>query len=205
MFLPFFVTWSSLSLSLLAHSDGRHRNGSSDPSQMSDELLADLLASPSSDPPLGPRFDPLIRGLDRESRVEQETVNKAPASVQREKPTHSLKHRHGRKPLLHFANSSVMVRPAQSQAPPSCLRTTSIQTVFKYINTVLSCLIFTVGVIGNITLLRIIHQNKSMRNGPNALIASLALGDLIYIAVDLPINVYKVNIHEQSANQFQTF
>ena len=31
-----------------------------------------------------------------------------------------------------------------------------------------------------------------MRNGPNALIASLALGDLIYIAIDIPINVYKV-------------
>ncbi|XP_037116267.1 endothelin-1 receptor-like isoform X3 [Syngnathus acus] len=31
-----------------------------------------------------------------------------------------------------------------------------------------------------------------MRNGPNALIASLALGDLIYIAVDIPINVYKL-------------
>lgn len=158
---------------------------------MSDQLLA----SPSSDPPLGPRFDNLIQVLDRESRVVQETVNKPP-SVQKEKPEHDLKHRDGRKLLPRFANSSVMVRLGQSQVPPSCLRTTSIKTVFKYINTVLSCLIFTVGVIGNITLLRIIHQNKSMRNGPNALIASLALGDLIYIAIDLPINVYKVNIPE---------
>ena len=33
-----------------------------------------------------------------------------------------------------------------------------------------------------------------MRNGPNALIASLAMGDLIYIIIDIPINVYKVNI-----------
>lgn len=196
MFLSFFVTWCSLSLSLLAHSDDRHRNVSSDPSQMSDELLANLLASPSSDPPLGPRFDNLIWVLDRESHVVQETVNKALSSVQREMPTHNLKHRHGRKPLPRFTNSSVMLRLAKSQVPPSCLRTTSIQTVFKYVNTVLSCLVFTVGVIGNITLLRIIHQNKSMRNGPNALIASLALGDLIYIAIDLPINVYKVNIHE---------
>ncbi|CAI5680705.1 unnamed protein product [Oreochromis niloticus] len=31
-----------------------------------------------------------------------------------------------------------------------------------------------------------------MRNGPNALIASLALGDLIYIVIDIPINVYKL-------------
>uniref|UniRef100_A0A4W6F8K3 Endothelin receptor type Ab n=1 Tax=Lates calcarifer TaxID=8187 RepID=A0A4W6F8K3_LATCA len=69
---------------------------------------------------------------------------------------------------------------------------TSIKTVFKYINTVLSCAIFAVGIIGNVTLLRIIYQNKSMRNGPNAVIASLALGDLIYIAIDIPIQVYKI-------------
>ena len=69
---------------------------------------------------------------------------------------------------------------------------TSIQVAFKYINTVLSCVIFVVGIVGNATLLRIIYQNKNMRNGPNALIASLALGDLIYIAIDIPINVYKV-------------
>ncbi|KAJ8271830.1 hypothetical protein COCON_G00106890 [Conger conger] len=31
-----------------------------------------------------------------------------------------------------------------------------------------------------------------MRNGPNALIASLALGDLIYIIIDIPVNVYKL-------------
>lgn len=194
MLLAFILTW--FLLSPLAHLDGRHRNVSSIPSQMSDELLADLLASPSSDPPLSPRFDNLIQVLDRQSRVVQETVSKALSSVQKEKPTHNLKHRHRRKVLPRFDNSSVMVRLGQSQVPPSCLRTTSIQMVFKYVNTVLSCLIFTVGVIGNITLLRIIYQNKSMRNGPNALIASLALGDLIYIAIALPINVYKVNIHE---------
>ncbi|KAL6030141.1 hypothetical protein STEG23_022004 [Scotinomys teguina] len=46
--------------------------------------------------------------------------------------------------------------------------------------------------VGNATLLRIIYQNKCMRNGPNALIASLALGDLIYVVIDLPINVFKL-------------
>lgn len=67
-----------------------------------------------------------------------------------------------------------------------------MKATFRYINVVLSCLIFIVGIIGNATLLRIISQNKSMRNGPNALIASLALGDLIYIAIVMPIHVYKV-------------
>ncbi|XP_003978465.2 endothelin receptor type B-like isoform X1 [Takifugu rubripes] len=186
MFLSCVVTWCSLSLSLslLAHSDGRNRNVSSDPSQMSNELPADLPGSPSTDPSLGSRFKSLIRVSDRESSVSQETLNKTLASGEKERPKHNLKHRQERKP--RFNNSS------QSRVLPSCLRTTSIQMTFKYINTVLSCLIFAVGVIGNITLLRIIHQNKNMRNGPNALIASLALGDLIYIAITLPINVYKL-------------
>ncbi|XP_036002617.1 endothelin receptor type B [Fundulus heteroclitus] len=80
----------------------------------------------------------------------------------------------------------------KGRIPPSCLQKTSIKSAFKYVNTVLSCLIFAVGIVGNATLLRIIYQNKNMRNGPNALIASLALGDLIYIAIDIPINVYKL-------------
>ncbi|KAG8453940.1 hypothetical protein GDO86_000531 [Hymenochirus boettgeri] len=73
-----------------------------------------------------------------------------------------------------------------------CLEKTKINNVFKYINTVLSCAIFIVGMVGNATLLRIIYQNKCMRNGPNALIASLALGDLIYIVIDIPIMVFKL-------------
>ena len=76
--------------------------------------------------------------------------------------------------------------------PPRCHKATSIKDYFKYINTVISIIVFVVGIVGNATLLRIIYQNKCMRNGPNALIASLALGDLIYITIDIPINVYKV-------------
>ncbi|XP_064871953.1 endothelin-1 receptor-like [Oncorhynchus nerka] len=78
------------------------------------------------------------------------------------------------------------------RAPPPCTIATSIQGHFKYINTVISIMVFVVGIVGNATLLRIIYQNKCMRNGPNALIASLALGDLIYITIDIPINVYKL-------------
>uniref|UniRef100_A0A3Q2DZ76 Endothelin receptor type Ab n=1 Tax=Cyprinodon variegatus TaxID=28743 RepID=A0A3Q2DZ76_CYPVA len=93
-----------------------------------------------------------------------------------------------KKPLPPISSSN----SSKTQTPPSCQQKTSIKSAFKYVNTVLSCLIFAVGIIGNATLLRIIYQNKSMRNGPNALIASLALGDLIYIAIDIPINVYKL-------------
>lgn len=76
-----------------------------------------------------------------------------------------------------------------------CPERTKINYVFKYINTALSCAIFIIGMVGNATLLRIIYRNKCMRNGPNALIASLALGDLIYIAIDIPIVVFKVRVY----------
>lgn len=76
--------------------------------------------------------------------------------------------------------------------PPMCARPSEIKHTFKYINTVISCLIFVVGIIGNSTLLRIIYKNKCMRNGPNVLIGSLALGDLLYILIAIPINMYKV-------------
>ncbi|KAF7244141.1 Endothelin-1 receptor [Varanus komodoensis] len=74
-----------------------------------------------------------------------------------------------------------------------CTHNPRIDGTFKYINTVISCAVFIIGLVGNATLLRIIYQNKCMRNGPNALIASLALGDLIYIVIDIPINVYKLH------------
>lgn len=78
-------------------------------------------------------------------------------------------------------------------SPPMCLKPTEIKYAFKYVNTIVSCLIFVVGIIGNSTLLRIIYKNKCMRNGPNVLIGSLALGDLLYIIIAIPINVFKVN------------
>ncbi|XP_072240997.1 endothelin receptor type Aa [Leuresthes tenuis] len=84
-------------------------------------------------------------------------------------------------------NETTLKRP-----PPRCLVSPSISSYFKYINTIISIAVFVVGLVGNATLLRIIYQHKCMRNGPNALIASLALGDLIYIFIDIPINVYKL-------------
>ncbi|XP_006011646.1 endothelin receptor type Aa [Latimeria chalumnae] len=92
------------------------------------------------------------------------------------------------------ANGSTFVHPSTTQRhPPPCSgEAIQISSTFKYINTVLSCIIFVTGMVGNATLLRIIYQNKCMRNGPNALIASLALGDIMYIAIDIPINAYKL-------------
>ncbi|XP_023607487.1 endothelin receptor type B [Myotis lucifugus] len=82
--------------------------------------------------------------------------------------------------------------PPHARPPPPCEGIIEIKDTFKYINTVVSCLVFVLGIIGNSTLLRIIYKNKCMRNGPNILIASLALGDLLHIIIDIPINVYKL-------------
>lgn len=90
------------------------------------------------------------------------------------------------------ASSSANGTFVKGPAPPMCNQTTSIRGWFKYINTVISVIVFVVGLVGNGTLLTIIYKHKCMRNGPNALIASLALGDLIYIFIDIPINIYKV-------------
>ncbi|XP_064191365.1 endothelin receptor type B-like [Anguilla rostrata] len=106
--------------------------------------------------------------------------------------------------LQNESNGSVKIR----RIPP-CNRSTpiAIKTHFKYINTVISCIVFVVGVVGNATLLRIIYKHKCMRNGPNVLIASLALGDLIYIIIDIPVNVYKLQMMQWpfSDNAFGLF
>ncbi|OCT95493.1 endothelin receptor type B [Xenopus laevis] len=75
---------------------------------------------------------------------------------------------------------------------PMCDRPTEIKGTFRYITSVISCLIFIVGITGNTALLRIIYKNTCMRNGPYILIASLALGDLLHIIIDIPIQTYKL-------------
>ncbi|XP_066542975.1 endothelin receptor type B [Hoplias malabaricus] len=82
--------------------------------------------------------------------------------------------------------------PDTSPPLPVCRGPTRIKDVFKYISTIVSCFVFVSGIIGNVTLLRIIKTNKCMRTGPNVLISSLALGDIIHILIDLPINTYKL-------------
>ncbi|XP_053110162.1 endothelin-1 receptor [Hemicordylus capensis] len=79
----------------------------------------------------------------------------------------------------------------------SCSHRTRHDVNIKWISTSIFCAVFIIGLVGNAALLRIIYQNKCMRNGPNALIASLALGDLIYIIIDIPINIYKLHTQPQ--------
>ncbi|MCI4393677.1 hypothetical protein PGIGA_G00160190 [Pangasianodon gigas] len=76
--------------------------------------------------------------------------------------------------------------------PPMCTGPTEIRDAFRYINAAVSCLVFVAGIVGNSALLRIICANERMRSGPNLLIASLALGDLVHVVIGIPINVYKL-------------
>ncbi|XP_040281260.1 endothelin receptor type B [Bufo bufo] len=94
--------------------------------------------------------------------------------------------------LNHSMTQNKGYQSRQSRMYSVCGPKLEIKDTFKYINTVISCLIFIVGVIGNSTLLRIIYKNKSMRNNTNLLIASLALGDLLHIIIDIPITTYKL-------------
>lgn len=100
--------------------------------------------------------------------------------------------------ILENQRSNSSIHPPQGAGvkttqPPMCSESAGIRDTFKYVNTVVSLLVFIVGVVGNGALLKIIHGNKSIRSGPNILIASLALGDLIHIIVDIPINAYRVS------------
>ncbi|KAF7215756.1 endothelin receptor type B [Nothobranchius furzeri] len=76
--------------------------------------------------------------------------------------------------------------------PPMCSESAGIRGAFKYVNVMVSLVVFVVGIVGNSALLRVIYANDSMRSGPNIIIASLALGDLIHIMIDIPINSYRL-------------
>ncbi|XP_031172419.1 endothelin receptor type B [Sander lucioperca] len=93
------------------------------------------------------------------------------------------------------SNSSIHpphVAGPKTPHPPMCLESAGIRDAFKYVHTVVSVVVFVVGIVGNSALLKIIYVNKCMRSGPNILIASLALGDLIHIVIDIPINAYRL-------------
>ncbi|XP_058480608.1 endothelin receptor type B-like isoform X2 [Solea solea] len=175
----------------LIHPAGCHGNFSSESS------LSDMPDFHGTFAPLHPELEHHIQTSDHEDpNLVQETMNKPDSSLDsrlgKSKHLSKLKHmKHDRNPQSSSSNSSTKGH-THTPSPPSCTQEMSIKTAFKYINTVMSCVIFAVGMIGNATLLRIICRNKSMRNGPNALIASLALGDLIYIAIDIPITIYKL-------------
>lgn len=100
--------------------------------------------------------------------------------------------------ILEKQKSNSSIHPPQvagpkTPPPPMCLESAGIRDTVKYVNTMVSLLVFVVGIVGNVALLKIIYANKCMRSKPNILIASLALGDLIHVVIDIPINAYRVS------------
>lgn len=184
------VAWCSL----LVGPAASDKHTSSEPSQILDGLTTRLPEFPVPVVPQETVMDRHIESSDRKPLLVQEKKASSPAEIA--KSNRWRKHEYERKRHLSHSNDSYSASNSQSALVPRCQQANSIRTstAFKCINTVLSCVILAVGIIGNSTLLRIIYQNKSMWNGPNALIASLALGDLIYITIDIPIHVYKVRL-----------
>lgn len=184
------AAWCSLFVSPAA----ADTNASSQPSPVLDGMMASFPDFLVTEVPQAAAMEHLFQSSDRNPNLVQDTPNKA--SAEKVKGNGELKHESERKHHPSHSNNSSSVSDTRTSSVPRCFQARAIQTstAFKCINTLLSCLILAVGIIGNATLLRIIFQNKSMRNGPNALIASLALGDLIYIVIDIPINVYKVRL-----------
>uniref|UniRef100_A0A3B5LPW3 Endothelin receptor type A n=1 Tax=Xiphophorus couchianus TaxID=32473 RepID=A0A3B5LPW3_9TELE len=184
MFLSLLLVWCFL---FVSHAGGLR---SFTPQPLQSEVTLSELSSTN-------------RPTNAETNMLQETVNKPLVLLDSEaenlKAENKLRAKHVRK-LVSFNNSfqNLNHKPVR----PQCTQEMSVRAIFKYINTAFSFLIFAVGIIGNVTLLRIICQNKSMRNGPNALIASLAVGDILYIVIDGPINVYKFPFADQPLGQF---
>ncbi|XP_005994790.1 endothelin receptor type B-like [Latimeria chalumnae] len=130
----------------------------------------------------------------QELQTPMKLINIDPSTVPSSKNVYSLDHEGillPSGPLNQSDDGSRFDQP-KGPPPPLCIKRTELKHAFKYVNTVVSCTIFVIGIIGNSTLLRIIYKNKCMRNGPNVLIASLALGDMLYILIAIPINVYKL-------------
>lgn len=178
------------SCSLVVSPAASDRNTSLEPYEILDKVPDIRVTAVPQDAAM----DHHIKSADKKQY--HDNLEKTSSSVEKVKSNGLLKHEYERKDHRSSSNDSDTTSDRQSPPVLKCLQANSIKTstTFKCINTVLSCLILVVGIIGNTTLLRIIYQNKSMRNGPNALIASLALGDLIYITIDIPINVYKVRL-----------
>lgn len=52
-------------------------------------------------------------------------------------------------------------------------------------------LIITVGLLGNITLVKIFITNSAMRSVPNIFISSLAVGDLLLLVTCVPVDAFR--------------
>ncbi|XP_061734884.1 endothelin receptor type B-like [Nerophis ophidion] len=87
--------------------------------------------------------------------------------------------------------SPVQVAPHNSSLP-MCPRSTRLGEAFKYVTAAVFLVVFVLGTAGNWMLLRVIHKKTRPRSGASILIASLALGDLVHVVIDIPVSAYRL-------------
>lgn len=67
----------------------------------------------------------------------------------------------------------------------------TVHLVVRCVMTSVYILIITVGLLGNITLVRIFISNSAMRSVPNIFISSLAGGDLLLLVTCVPVDAFR--------------
>ncbi|KAM6964892.1 neuromedin-B receptor [Aplochiton taeniatus] len=72
----------------------------------------------------------------------------------------------------------------------------TIHFVIRCVMTTLYILIITVGLLGNITLVKIFVTNSAMRSVPNIFISSLAAGDLLLLVTCVPVDAFRYFFEE---------
>jgi len=82
-------------------------------------------------------------------------------------------------------NGSARLVPDTALLPPA--RGTAV-FVIRCVIPSLYLLIITVGLLGNVTLMKIFISNSAMRSVPNIFISSLAAGDLLLLVTCVPVD-----------------
>ncbi|XP_064196215.1 neuromedin-B receptor [Anguilla rostrata] len=72
----------------------------------------------------------------------------------------------------------------------------TIDFIIRYVIPSVYILIITVGLLGNITLVKIFITNSAMRSVPNIFISSLAAGDLLLLVTCVPIDAFRYFFEE---------
>lgn len=67
----------------------------------------------------------------------------------------------------------------------------TVHFIVRCVMTSVYILIITVGLLGNVTLVKIFITNSAMRSVPNIFISSLAAGDLLLLVTCVPVDAFR--------------
>lgn len=97
-------------------------------------------------------------------------------------------------PAPRSPNGSEEVPGWSSPSSPSSSSTASDETVHVAVRCVMTSvytLIVVVGLLGNVTLVKIFCSSSAMRSVPNIFISSLAAGDLLLLLTCVPVDAFR--------------